>query len=67
MPIWTHDAHLGEILSPSAPRSFNLVAYLFYQYINGTNSAMLFLIMPKSSDGSLVQSGALDDLIEPAR
>ena len=25
------------------------------------------LMMVKSSDGSLVQSGALDDLIEPAR
>ena len=25
------------------------------------------LMMPKSSIGSLVQSGALDDLIEPAR
>ena len=27
----------------------------------------MYMMMPKSSDGSLVQSGALDDLIEPAR
>ena len=47
--ICTHDAHLGEVLSPSDPRSFNLVAYLFYQYINGTNSAMLFQFHVKKS------------------
>ena len=47
-------------------RKHIVVLELFFLFLK-TKLVNLFLMMPKSSVGSLIQSGALDNLVGPAK